>query len=146
MGIVIEKTNNFNEAMLALPFIVSIDKYYPDIKHWYINTVVPGICLNDDNLLLAKENNKIIGIALSKSGIENKLRCIRVCKDYENSGLGIKLIDKTLDLIGPKPLVSVSEELLHSYSRMFVNRYSFSLSEVTKHKYRKNKLEYFFNL
>lgn len=145
MGIIIEKTNSFTEAMLALPFIASIDTFYPNIQDWFVNTVVPGICLNNDNLLLAKENNKIIGIALSKSGLENKLRCIRVSKDYENSGLGIKLIDKSLDLIGPKPLVTVSEELLHSYSRIFVNRYGFNLTNVYKGKYRKNKLEYFFN-
>lgn len=142
----ISQSTNSIEALLALPFIVSIDKYYPDIKHWYVNKVVPGIAVNNDILLMAKENNRLIGIGLAKCSDENKLRCIRVLDEYKGYGLGIKLMDKTLDLIGNKPVVSVSEELLHDYSRIFINRYNFTLSNVTKGQYRKNKLEYFFNL
>lgn len=141
----IYQTNNPVEALLAFPFIASIDVYYPNIADWYVNTVIPGITLDNDILLLAKDGSTIAGICLAKKGEENKLRCIRVSKDYQNSGLGLRLIDRALDLVGDKPLVSVSEELLHSYSRMFVKRYGFSLSDVVKGKYRQGKLEYFFN-
>ena len=141
----IYKTNNALEALLVLPFIASIDAYYPNIKEWYINTVVPGINVSNDILLIAKEHGKIAGIALAKNKAECKLRCVRVSPDYQNSGLGVRLIDQALDYIGPKPKVSVSEELFHSYSRIFVQRYKFELSSVIKGKYRQHKLEYFFN-
>lgn len=141
----IEQTNNFTETILALPFISSIDTYYPDISNWYVNTVIPGIVTGKDILLLAKDNNKIVGIALAKNNDETKLRCIRVHQEYANKGIGVKLIDTALSIIGDKPLVSVSEELIHSYSRIFVNRYGFKLTEVLKGKYRQNKLEYYFN-
>ena len=141
----IYKTNNAIEALLVLPFIASIDAYYPDIKEWYINTVVPGISTSDDVLLIAKEGSSIHGIALAKNSDECKLRCVRVSPDYQNSGLGIRLIDKALSLIGDKPKVSVCQELFHDYSRAFITRYNFELSSVIKGKYRQHKLEYYFN-
>lgn len=38
-----------------------------------------------------------------------------------------------------KPHCTVAEELLHTYSRAFVNRYGFSLSAVDKGRYRPGK-------
>lgn len=143
--ITIHQTINPVEALLITPFITSIDVYYPDITEWYINTVIPGVVTGNDILLIAKDKNYIAGILLAKKSEENKLRCVRVAPSHKGSGLGIKLIDQALNLIGDKPLVSVSQELLHDYSRMFVNRYKFILSDVVKGAYRENKLEYFFN-
>ena len=142
----IYQSNCAVEALLVLPFIASIDTYYPDICEWYINTVVPGIVISDDILLIAKEKNKVAGICLAKQGVETKLRCVRVAEEYRGQGLGIKLIDKALDLIGDKPRVTVCHELINDYSRICVNRYKFNLSEVLKGIYRPNKLEYYFNL
>lgn len=142
----ISQSTNAVEGLLALPFLLSIEKYYPDISSWYINKALPGVVTGSDVLLIAKHDNKIAGISLGKiSTIENKLRCVRIHPNFQNTGLGIKLIDKTLEHIGDKPLCSVSEELLHNYSRIFVQRYGFSLSSVNKGMYRKHKLEYVFN-
>jgi N-acetylglutamate synthase-like GNAT family acetyltransferase len=130
----------------VLPFIQSLDHYYPDITHWYVNKVVPGLSLGNDKLLIARDNGVIAGIALGKMGDESKLRCVRVHPDYQNTGLGIRLIDNMLDLIEDgRPGVTVSEEMLHQYSRTFVKRYGFELSDVTKGRYRRGKLEYAFN-
>ena len=141
----VHRTTSVVEAFLALPFVKSIDTYYPDITDWYVNTVIPGISTGNDVLLMATENNTLVGIVLAKLGEERKLRCIRVKDTHVGSGLGMRLIDQALGIIGEKPLVSVSEELLHLYSRAFVKRYGFVLTEVIKGKYRKNKLEYYFN-
>ena len=133
------------EALLALPFLRSIDSYYPKIADWYVNTVVPGIVQNDDVVLLARSGGNVVGAALGKSGTERKLRCVRVASSFAGSGLGIRLIDRVIDHIGPKPMCSVSEELLHHYSRIFIKRYGFELGDVAKGAYRRGKLEYFFN-
>lgn len=146
MSLILKDSVSFAEAFSVLPFIKSLDVYYPDISHWYINKVIPGIMLGDDKLVIASDNGRLAGVALSKSGVENKLRCIRVHPDYANNGLGIRLIDRSLELIGDsKPAVTVSEELIHHYSRIFVNRYGFELSAVDKGTYRARKLEYRFN-
>lgn len=142
----IQRSSTVPEALLALPFLASLDQYYPDISHWYINKVVPGLVDNETILLLAKQGNRLAGMALGKRGEENKLRCVRVHPDFTGSGIGIKLIDKMLDeLETDKPVCTVSEELLGQYSRAFINRYGFTLDHVSKGLYRTGKLEYEFN-
>lgn len=97
-------------------------------------------------MIIAEENHQIIGVLLAKKGIEDKLRCIRVRPEYINKGVGCQLIDRALrNLSNDKPVVSVSEELIHNYSKIFVNRYDFILDDVQRGTYRDNKLEYFFN-
>lgn len=142
----LDTTISFTAAFSVLPFIKSLDQYYPDVSHWYVNTVIPGLSLGNDKLIIARDGNAIAGVALGKMGNESKLRCVRVHPDYQNTGLGIRLIDGMLELIeDSKPGATVSEELLHAYSRAFIKRYGFKLSDVTKGRYRYGKLEYLFN-
>jgi hypothetical protein len=49
------------------------------------------------------------------------------------------------ELNDDKPHCTVSEEMLHLYSRAFINHYRFDLGRVDKGAYRPNKLEYVFN-
>lgn len=129
---------------MAFPFLRSIDRYYPEISDWFVNSVVPGLESGSSVLLLAKDNQRVVGMALGKSGQEKKLRCLRTDGSY--SGLGIRLLDRMIEEIETdKPHCTVSEELLHGYSRIFTNRYGFDLSHVSKGQYRAGKLEYHFN-
>lgn len=74
------------------------------------------------------------------------MRCIRVHPDYQYAGIGIRLMDNMIEVLeDQEPLCTVSEELIHHYSRIFVNRYGFRLSQVDKGLYRQGKLEYIFN-
>ena len=74
------------------------------------------------------------------------MQCVRVADSVSNSGLGITLMDRMLETLEcTKPLATVSEEMLHQYSRIFVKRYGFSLDDVAKGAYRPRKLEYYFN-
>ena len=143
----IERSQSFVDAFMALPMLRTLDAFYPDFEHWYVNTVVPGIVLGSDALIVAKEGQKIVGVALGKrTASEIKLRCVRVIPAAQNTGLGIRLIDGMLEaLMCDKPSCSVAEEMIHLYSRAFVTRYGFSLSAVDKGAYRPGKLEYRFN-
>lgn len=143
----IAPTRDFLPAFQVLPFIATLDQFYPDVSHWYISNVIPGLLLGDDHLLIARDQGQIAGVALGKrTETETKLRCVRVHPDYQNSGLGIRLIDAMLSTLEEeKPLVTVAEELLHQYSRMFVRRYGFALTDVQKGQYRHGRLEYTFN-
>lgn len=143
----LEKSRSFIEAFMALPMLRSLDGLYPGFESWYINQVVPGVVLGKDILVLAKDGTHVVGIALGKkSAKETKLRCVRLMPAYQQSGLGIKLIDRMLEeLECEKPACTVAEELMHTYARPFVNRYGFELSRVDKGRYRPGKLEYAFN-
>lgn len=141
------KSNNAIQLLLAFPFIQSLDSYYPNISDWYTNQVIPGTVTGNDIVLLSVNNNRINGIAIGKnSNYEKKLRCVRVHPDYQNTGLGLRLIESMFDsLQTDKPHCTVCEEMFHQYSRPFINRYNFNLHKVNKDIYRKNKLEYYFN-
>ena len=142
--VTIHQSSNAVEALLASPFLHSIDRYYPDINHWFINTVLPGLQLGESVLLLAKDGNNLVGMALGKTGREKKLRCVRTTG--EHSGLGLRLIETMFEkLETTTPHCTVSEELLGQYSRMFINRYGFDLNHVSKGEFRRGKLEYHFN-
>ncbi|BAW19245.1 putative N-acetyltransferase [Ralstonia phage RP31] len=127
----------------ARQFLTGLTHFYPGFDHWFANKVVGSL---DSIVLVAMEKNCLAGIALGKVGIEPKLRCVRVHDDLQGSGLGLKLIDRMLShLESETPHCTVAEEMMHDYSRAFVKRYGFRLSDVTKGEYRQNKLEYHWN-
>jgi GNAT superfamily N-acetyltransferase len=143
----IDSTQSFVEAFMALPMLKSLDELYPDISYWYANTVVPGLVLGNDVLLLAREGGRTLGMALGKrTPEERKLRCVRVMPEAQNRGVGLRLIERMfVELETEQPHCTVAEEMLGLYSRAFVNRYGFRLNEVDRGRYRPGKLEYIFN-
>lgn len=143
----IESTQSFVEAFMAVPMLQSLDALYPDLSYWYTNTVIPGLVLGNDVLLLAKEGARTVGVALGKrTASERKLRCVRVLPEVQNLGVGLRLLERMFEeLETDKPHCTVAEEMLGLYSRAFVNRYGFQLNAVDKGRYRPGKLEYAFN-
>lgn len=139
--------NSLIECFSIKELLKTIDVFYPNFYHWYINIAIPDIVTNTGKLIIAKDNGKIIGCALGKvSDTETKLRCVRVLPEYSNKGIGLHLIDKMLkQLNNAKPYCTVSEDLINIYIRAFINYYKFNLSEVKKNMYVKGKLEYIFN-
>lgn len=135
------------QIMQALPLLQSLDALYPGFARWYQDKVVAPPPSAGNVVLLATHEGALTGVALGKIGAEEvKLRCVRVVPQLQNSGLGLRLIDRMLEeLEFEKPHCTVAEEMLHSYSRAFVHRYGFTLSTVEKGEYRRGKLEYHFN-
>lgn len=145
--ITFEKSVRLADAMLAKNMLDGLENYYPGFEYWYVNKCMPGIVLGPDILIVAREHGQIVGVALGKKrDDEKKLRCIRVQPSYQNRGTGLHLIDRMLrEMDDDKPLCTVSEEMMHMYSRAFVNHYKFDLTSVEKGMYRPNRLEYVFN-
>lgn len=120
-----------------------LDNYYPDFEDWYYNKIIPNILQSNGTALALFEKNDIVGISIFK---ENKLQALRIFENFQNTGKGIYLIDETLkQMNNEKPFCTVSEEMIHEYSRIFINRYNFNVDRVEKNMYRKGKLEYIFN-
>lgn len=133
------------ETALALNVLRPISTYYPEFEYWYVNQVMPGVLVGSDVMIVAEDKARIVGVGIGR--MDNpKLRCIRVDPEYHAQGLGIHLIDKVLHAIDcDKPKCTVAEEMMHSFSRILINRFGFSLSKVDKGLYRRNRLEYIFN-
>jgi hypothetical protein len=131
---------------MAFNTIKPISEFYPDFSNWYWDKVVPGVLIGSDKIIMAEKHGELVGIALIKIGEEKKLRALRINEKFQSSGAGLYLIDEALRLLGTdKPVATVAEEMIHDYSRIFVERYGFNLSRVHKGMYRKGKLEYSFN-
>jgi hypothetical protein len=124
-----------------------ISSFYPGFSSWYFDKVVPGVVSGNDKVIVALKKGELVGVSLIKStSSEKKLRALRIGDKFQKSGAGLYLIDESLrQLDCDLPVCSVSEEMLHDYSRIFIERYGFSLNHVHKGLYRPGKLEYAFN-
>jgi N-acetylglutamate synthase-like GNAT family acetyltransferase len=142
-----QQGTTLTEAVLAFQTLRSLGTYYPGFEFWLTNKVLPGILTGHDTLLLAKEHDRIVGVALGKrTEEETKLRAIRVDPVYRSRGIGIHLTERMLRKLDcDKPVCSVSQEMLDEFSRPFVNHFGFDLTRVEKGTYRPRKLEYVFN-
>lgn len=139
--------NSIPDLYNVFDILKPISNLYPDFHNWYWDKVVPGIILNDDKIIIAENKFEIIGVSIiKKADNEKKLRALRINDKYQKSGAGLYLMDQSLKELGvDKPLVSVAEEMINEYSRMFINRYDFRMTHVYNGLYRKNNLEYEFN-
>ena len=141
-----QSVNTLPEFYKVFKIIEKIGNFYPDFGNWYFDKVIPGVLINQDEIFIAKKNERILGACIIKNSEQKKLRCLRVTEEFQNKGYGLYIIDEALKRLNvDKPNLSVPEELMNEYSRIFVNHYNFSLDKVHKNLYRKNKLEYEFN-
>lgn len=144
---IIDRTDNLVDIESSFQLLKGLDNLYPDFNKWYFNNYSKRPLDHQDIVIVAKDQSRVVGVVLAKKTLsETKLRCIRVAPAMSNSGLGLKLIEKSFEhLECEKPHCTVAEEMLHQYSRAFINRYGFELGKVDKGLYRPGKLEYLFN-
>lgn len=142
-----ERGRRLVDAVSAYKLLDGMDALYPDFNYWFKNKVMPGVMVGKDVLMLAREHGQVIGVGLGKRNEhETKLRCIRVLPEYQGRSVGIHLVERMLrQLDDAKPSCTVAEEMLHDFSRPFINLFKFDLSQVQKGMYRPGKLEYVFN-
>jgi ribosomal protein S18 acetylase RimI-like enzyme len=142
-----ERAHRLVDTVNAYRLLDGLENYYPEFGYWYKNRVMPGVMMGQDVLMLAREHGQVIGVGLGKrNDHETKLRCIRVLPEYQGRSVGIHLVEKMLrELDDDKPSCTVAEEMLHQFSRPFINLFKFDVSRVEKGLYRPGKLEYVFN-
>lgn len=144
----IEKISSLMRLTSLLPVIANLEDTYPDVEHWYINKVIPRVMLDQDVVLtVTDDSNNIAGFAIGKNtDQEKKLCCLMILPQFQHAGYGFKLTKAMMkELNTDYPHCSVSEDLFHAYSRMFINHFGWSVDEVKKDVYVKGKLEYYFN-
>jgi len=122
----------------------SAEQYYPNFKSWYYCKVVPDILNHKRDFIFESRNDKIVGLSLIKYE-EKKLCTLKVFEEYQNKGYGLKLFEKSFEVLDTnKPFLTVSEEKYIEFKKVF-KYYGFKITNVRQSLYRDNKLEYFFN-
>lgn len=140
------KLNTPEQLQQCLPLLSNLNILYPNFNDWFQSQVVGTISSGATPVLLAVSDTQPVGVAIGKLGEDAKIRCVRVLPSKQATGLGVRLIDAMLEELETRhPACTVAEEMFHDYSRVFVQRYGFSLTSVDKGRYRPRKLEYGFN-
>lgn len=143
--ITFKSADNIIDFKIVFDFL-NKDTIYPNFHHWFWNKVVPSVLINNDKIIICYSNKKFTGISIIKNYGEEKLRCFKMDNDFKKSIYVIKFLKFTLlHFINKKPLLSVSEDNFHLFSRIFINFFNFELVQVYKGLYSKGKLEYQFN-
>jgi hypothetical protein len=127
--------------------IADLKDCYPEFDSWVKNKVIPGLYDGERSLLLEYRKGLLAGFAIIKDdGLEQKLCCLRVLDDYQNSyGMGVRLFKRAFDELGTeKPLLSVAEERLPAFSKIF-NYFGFELGATYDGLYRVGRTEYAYN-
>lgn len=136
------KSTLYNEIFINLQ---SAETYYPGFTEWYYQKVLPDVICGEREIITEIRDSQIVGISIIKNNYEKKLSTLKVMDSYQNKGLGLKLFEKSFEkLETEKPFLTVSEEKLHEFKKVF-NYYGFKLTSIHDDLYRKSKKEYFFN-
>lgn len=131
---------------IAISHLRELSGFYPGFDSWLSSRVLPGIIAGERSILLENSRGALAGIAIIKdTNLEQKLCCLRVLPVNQGSGVGLRLFERAFDALQNRsPLLSVSEERLGLFSRIF-KHYGFELTEEYPEFYRPSKIEYSFN-
>lgn len=134
------------EILKIYEALEELRREYPDFRHWYFHSVVPGLADGSRSILLLKDGIKNAGILIAKDdGREKKLCTLRVHPQYRGLGGGRLLLAAAQELLGTsKPLVTVSEDHLFEFRSLF-QRQGYRLWGIYRDCYRPGCREYSFN-
>src|SRR5258706_8307409 len=106
---------------MAFDTLVHLSAFYPGFEQWYRRKVAPGLITGERAVLMRFVEGKLGGIAIVKdTDSEKKLCCLRVMPHLQGSGLGLRLFEDSFEVLqSEKPLLSVAEEQLPLFSRVF---------------------------
>lgn len=121
-------------------------QYYPQIFDWYLNKFIAGIYNGSRKILLYYVGKDIAGIALLKNDVPEKKICtFRIDGRYRNSGIGKRLLEKSLEILNTnKPMITVPGKRVWEFDKI-LRYYDFKLDQIVQGYYRENSSEYVFN-
>ena len=127
-------------------FIESLSSTYPSIVGWGYDKVRNGLMNGTRSILLEWRDNKLVGVSVLKNdGVEKKICCLRIAKEYQNLGIGVRLFKRSFEELGTNtPLLSVSETVLPKFEKIF-DHFGFVKTEAYPDKYVKGISEISFN-
>lgn len=135
------------EAALRMinPYLSGLDSYYPCFNQWFHTRVLPGMYDGTRSILQATDKGSIVAFAILKHDIkEQKICTFYVDKRCRRSGIGSILMGSCLDFFSKKPIITVTESLIESYSSL-LSKFQFGRPLVWESAYKKNVTEYIFD-
>lgn len=91
---------------------------------------------------VAKDNNIVVGFCFAEKKIRsNKIKSIYILPEFQNMGIGVKLITKALDWFGDKKTISAEMAIYNRKAIKFYKKFGFLKTEKLKKYYLPNKKE-----
>lgn len=139
---IIESDLHFKEIAASL---ANVSEYYPEFKSWLYFTFRAGLHKQERKILVAHSNGQIAGLSLLKNAFDEKKICtFYVLPEHREDGLGRKLMQESLRILGHRDLgISVCEERNGELSPL-LRSCGFSLESIVSGHYRANKDEFFY--
>ncbi|MBS7435858.1 GNAT family N-acetyltransferase [Pseudomonas syringae] len=131
---------------LILNHLYDLSGYYPGFNEWLNQKVVPGLIKGERAILLEHSRGRLSGLAIVKDDSEEqKLCCLRVLPEFQGTGVGLKLFERSFDTLNNSaPLLSIAEEQNYIFEKIF-KYYGFELAKKYHNYYRPRKDELSFN-
>lgn len=131
--------NVFNISIL-------IKSDYPDYKNWFLKKQVPGIYDGSRNIIIAHNNENILGfVSLKKDNNEKKICTFYVTKNYRKNKIGYLLAQKATEWLEcDKPLITIPSDKLWDFIKIS-EKYNWEISDIKNGLYRTNNPEIILN-
>lgn len=127
-------------------FLSELTIEYPKHNIWFDRMIKSMFKECDRKILLAVENQSIIGATILKdTAIEKKICTIRVDKKYQKMGIGKSLVIKSMEELSiDKPIITVSSTKNREFLSLF-KYFGFQLEATYVNKYKRDTWEYVYN-
>ncbi|NMA50446.1 MAG: GNAT family N-acetyltransferase [Mollicutes bacterium] len=128
----------------------NIREDYPNHKTWYFEKQLPETIKSDKrNILFVKNPNdkeEIIAMAcLKRTKFERKICTLYVINQWKDKGIGMALVQKSIDWLGTnKPLITFPEYKLELF-RLYIDMYNWKLKQIVPGFYNDKHCELCFN-
>lgn len=126
--------------------ISRLESSYPNFRRWFFDKVTTGLIDGSRSFIIELRYGKIAGVAILKSTPQEKKICtISISEDFRSKGLGFRLFEKSMLLLGTdKPLATVSDDRIQEFEKIF-NYLNYELSAEYHGLYLPKKSEFSFN-
>lgn len=123
-----------------------VEQYYPNFKNWLYSNFSQKNYLNDRKIVIAHSDGALSGLALLKDAYyEKKICSFYVSPNYREKGLGVSLMEKSLEELGRYDIsITVAEERNLELKQLLTNS-SFCLDKEEVGIYRTGKTEFFYS-
>ena len=120
--------------------------YYPGFNDW-VNKVVQELTARRRSFILAKSQNKIVGISILKHyKEENKLCTFWVNPEFRRRHIASELLTRSLNSFeGKEPIITIPESRMGEFD-FLIKRRDFVYRKVNYGLYHENMKEYFFTV
>ena len=127
-------------------FLKDLNLEYPLHDIWYEKMIQSMEEKFDREILLALENEFLLGTAVLKKSVDEKKICtLRVKPYFQKKGIGKQLVLKSLEFLETdKPIITVSQQKNHEFKKL-LDFYGFNLEAIYWGKYLNNSCVFIYN-